>query len=418
MSFDEATFACISKYLPGRIFNPLKPHRYGIKAFMTCCAVTGYCYKFEFYQGKSNYCSDFEANTNEKQSGPSALIRNMKEFKNTYRIVICDRFYTSVSSFIQLHKMGIFGVGTIIPNRVGYPKVTCIDKAKAKLIDKGTLFLAEAELDNAGSKIVATSWMDTKPVHLLSTGICNSWDYVSRRSKDGQAKKYNCCKTITTYHKFMGGVDQNDYMRMANYSIQSSYHARKWYKSIFLGLLDLALTNSYILWNMMHPNGTSNNYTRSEFLYKLVEGLLNYIPLDETTRKTRYSSSKKRKQPQFTDLHDTTNHKMRQFRVKKNKTTRASQKDEYDSDNKYIPFGSSGNPVQYQRCTICRYKRNARVNTRFYCNICQVACCDKNVIREDIDGERYICWNVLHENDNLIKKVERKNKRVSRSLNS
>ena len=45
----------------------------------------------------------------------------------------------------------------------------------------------------------------------------------------------------------------------------------------------------------MHPNSTAKNYTRSELLYKVVDGLLNYVPLDETTRQTRYSNLKKEK---------------------------------------------------------------------------------------------------------------------------
>ena len=122
ISFDEATFACIPKYLPARIFNPMKPHRYGLKVFMTCCALTGYCYKFELYQGAAGSTSNNpDAAAADKKSGLRALFRAMHEFKGTYRVVVCDRFFTSVMIFYQLMKQGIFAIGTIMPNRHGFP---------------------------------------------------------------------------------------------------------------------------------------------------------------------------------------------------------------------------------------------------------------------------------------------------------
>ncbi|DAZ96920.1 TPA: hypothetical protein N0F65_012023 [Lagenidium giganteum] len=30
----------------------MKPHKWGIKLFMVCCAASGYCFKFEVYKGK------------------------------------------------------------------------------------------------------------------------------------------------------------------------------------------------------------------------------------------------------------------------------------------------------------------------------------------------------------------------------
>ena len=49
VSFDEATFASRSTYLPARQFNPMKPAKFGLKLIMLCCAVVGYCYSFELY---------------------------------------------------------------------------------------------------------------------------------------------------------------------------------------------------------------------------------------------------------------------------------------------------------------------------------------------------------------------------------
>ena len=45
-----ATFTCDFIYLPARIFNPMKSHKYMVEGSMTCCAVTGFSYKFKLYQ--------------------------------------------------------------------------------------------------------------------------------------------------------------------------------------------------------------------------------------------------------------------------------------------------------------------------------------------------------------------------------
>ena len=71
----------------------------------------------------------------------------------------------------------------------------------------------------------------------------------------------------------MGGVDTHDYMRMSGYSMQDTYHVRKWYKAVFLGLLDIALTNSYTLWKMAKPGF---DMTKSDYYYSLAEGLITY----------------------------------------------------------------------------------------------------------------------------------------------
>lgn len=116
----RATFACVSKYLPAKRFNSMKPHRYGWKVLMTYCAVTGFCYKFELCQGAgvaSGNVSD--KSLEDMKSGPRALFRSTTEFHGTQRVVICDRFYTSLIIFYQVVQKGIFAIGRILPNRNG-----------------------------------------------------------------------------------------------------------------------------------------------------------------------------------------------------------------------------------------------------------------------------------------------------------
>lgn len=43
VSFDEGTIPNRSQFNPIRVYNKDKPHKYGTKCYMTCCAETGYC---------------------------------------------------------------------------------------------------------------------------------------------------------------------------------------------------------------------------------------------------------------------------------------------------------------------------------------------------------------------------------------
>ncbi|KAE9276744.1 hypothetical protein PR003_g28979 [Phytophthora rubi] len=43
ITFDEGTIPNKSKFNPIRVYNKDKPHMYGTKVYMTCCADSGYC---------------------------------------------------------------------------------------------------------------------------------------------------------------------------------------------------------------------------------------------------------------------------------------------------------------------------------------------------------------------------------------
>ena len=125
-SFGEATVSTKSSMTPARQFNPFKPHKFGWKLFMMCCAVIGYCYSFEIYQGNSRDSNEppgdeeqneeaseadaAVASTNgedpvsrldDTMTGPAALLRNCAWMAGSHRTVFCDRYYTSVGTCIE-----------------------------------------------------------------------------------------------------------------------------------------------------------------------------------------------------------------------------------------------------------------------------------------------------------------------------
>ncbi|ETL83125.1 hypothetical protein F442_17457 [Phytophthora nicotianae P10297] len=86
---------------------------------------------------------------------------------------------------------------------------------------------------------------------------------------------------------------------------------------------------------------------------------------------------------------------------------------ELDADGYPVMYGSCGRDKRYNRCTVCYY-RGLRCNTDHYCACCQKAVC----IRPRIyPGEEHpkICWNVLHMDKELVKRVQKKKKRKASS---
>eukprot|EP00644_Phytophthora_capsici_P000708 jgi/Phyca11/71288/gw1.16.630.1 len=137
---------------------------------------------FEVYCGKKQHLSD--AHQPDMKSGPAAVVRNLLEVfgpdakKEGMRLVVIDRFYTSVALAVQLLLMGFYCVGTIMTNRLGYCKQV-IEKKKTRpaTIPRGSFKIARSKLVPS---MKAISWWDSRPVHFLCTGGSREIDRVVR----------------------------------------------------------------------------------------------------------------------------------------------------------------------------------------------------------------------------------------------
>lgn len=71
---------------------------------------------------------------------------------------------------------------------------------------------------------------------------------IERKIRRVGAIQVGCPSAVNDYQNWMGGVDRHDQLRLQSYSLQMSTRFTKYYKSLFLGFLDLALVNAY-LWH-------------------------------------------------------------------------------------------------------------------------------------------------------------------------
>ncbi|POM71872.1 Hypothetical protein PHPALM_11510 [Phytophthora palmivora] len=238
LSFDEGMIPYRSKLNPVRVFMPNKPSKYGTKFYMTCCADTAYCVRYgqEEQQKKDG----------ELAGVPKAVALNGQPAK---RLIVTDRFYSSVALSLRLLALGYYHVGTTRTDRLGWCAAIQFSQKKGpKSMARGTYRIAQALHHPA---LIALSWMDSQPVNMLATGCSTHPSTVLRTEKNGSRSTVPCPELVVDYGKGMGGVDVLDQLRLQRYSIQKCVTFRKYYKQLFLGVVDMAVVNGFIIHNII-----------------------------------------------------------------------------------------------------------------------------------------------------------------------
>lgn len=160
------------------------------------------------------------------------------------RLIVTDSFYSTVSLSLKLLEMGLYHVGTTRIDRLGWCPIHFTQKKRPKSMPRGTYRIAQAR-DHP--ELVALSWMDSKPVNMLATGCSTQLNSVLRTEKDGTRSTVPCPQLVVDYGLGMGGVDVHDQLRLQRYSIQKCISLRKYYKQLFLCIVDMAVVNGYIV---------------------------------------------------------------------------------------------------------------------------------------------------------------------------
>ena len=106
-----------------RQFIPIKPGRFGIKAFTLAESTSGYVLGSKVYTGK-------EANVVQKDLRKRAVMLLMEPFPDKGYYVFMDNYYTSMGLLAELEGRKTLACGTVRFNRLGLPKEICDLKAK------------------------------------------------------------------------------------------------------------------------------------------------------------------------------------------------------------------------------------------------------------------------------------------------
>ena len=188
-----------------------------------------------------------------------------------YRVYF-DNFYTSVQLLKDLWKVGVLACGTMLRNRKGFP----VELKNIKEFEKGNTRGAMRWMRNGVQLII--QWIDNKTISIITTiHKANKYTYIKRRTKvngvfrEIQVRQPNVVKD---YNKYMKGVDKSDQL-IGKYNCLRK--TKKYWKTIFFHLIDIARVNAYILFQDRRRKNSDvealkrpNRYSQLNFTEELV----------------------------------------------------------------------------------------------------------------------------------------------------
>ena len=250
------------------------------------------------------------------------VMKLTEAISGSHHQVYFDNYFTTLPLLQKLLDRDTYSCATIRTNRKQYPTEMSV---AAKRLQRGEFLFRQC------GNIVAVAWKDNKVVNVVSTLASPSdTTTVNRTQKDGSRRAVPCPRSVALYNEYMGGVDHGDQLR-------GSYHVRlectKNYKYIFGFLLDVAITNAYILYSRYNVC-SERLMDHKSFRMLLAEQLIG-------TYKSRKRPGRPRKRPHPTNTCTTT--------------------------LTHLPSHSSS-----KRCVYCQKKRtpSRRKETVWVCNAC------------------------------------------------
>ena len=222
-----------------RQYIPLKRARYGIKLFL-CCESDGeykgsggYCFRLRIYSGKDGPTTDITEvlpdDAKHLSISEQAVVFLIRPLLDKGYTVYMDNWYSSLRLYLYLLERQTLACGTI--DR-GFPP-----ELRPENPPPGCASVALC----GDSKVVATKFVSTKDVHMLSTAHGHEELDVPNRQRNGTIRKP---LAVVEYNRNMGGVDKEDQL-IEPYSITRK--TLKWSKKIFFHLMQMASCNAFII---------------------------------------------------------------------------------------------------------------------------------------------------------------------------
>ena len=139
----------------------------------------------------------------EQGLGARVVLQLTEPYRHKNYHVFCDNFSTSTTLFDELLQHGLYACGTVRIDRREFP-----DELKGVRLERGCHDFRQR------GKLSAIIWQDKRQVSVLSTLTTPDETLpIRRRERDGTATTLHCPTAITTYNKYMAGVDKGNQLR-------------------------------------------------------------------------------------------------------------------------------------------------------------------------------------------------------------
>lgn len=291
------------------------------KVFILCDSKTGYIVDFIIHTGTN---ADFSTFNKSLGKFENILLTLMEPYMNKGHTLFVNHSYTSPMLFSWLHENKTNACGMVKKNCKNMPIMD-------EILNKGDRVCYKS------SNLSVIQWMDNEETTMLST--LHS-DATSGRKKTKEGVESQKPKCITDYNYNMSTIERTDLLLS---SIESVRKSVKWYKKVFLHLVDMTLVNAHALYKVTSGN---TNIPLRKYQLALVKELV-----------TKYQKVKPR--ASTSNRCDTDNSPLRLI--------------ERHFPSMYPPKESTQKPPS-RRCIVCS-KQNLRKETRYTCVHCNVPLC-------------------------------------------
>ena len=270
-------------------YHPQKPKKCGYKLYVLS-GIDGLIHNFEIHTGAIQPCPN-QPDLKASENIVLTLLQNVPRFK--WHKLYFDNWYTSVDFVKHLHNQGIACVGTDRANRLPNCKMTPYAAMKKK--GRGTTELWTSDYDDV--ELRAIKWFDNRGLSTYES--VNPVVHIFRFDRKAKERvNVPCPSIISTYNKFMGGVDLLDSL-LSLYRIH--IRSKKWYHKLFFHFLDVTVVQSWL----MHCRSITGN----ERKLKLREFKIIFA---NSLMRAGKSTSPKRGRPSLSDVEKQLQAKKRQ----------------------------------------------------------------------------------------------------------
>jgi len=227
----------------------------GFKVWMLVDCASNYVCAFDVFTG-------MKGRRREEGAAGRVVLRLLERLQPlSWHVVAMDGYFSSVQLFEQLLALGFYAVGTTRHNRRHFPKelLRAVERcARGEWVWR----------QKRDSPLVATSWMDKKPVNLLSTYADAEQGTTIERRTGSELVEVRCPAVLPLYLRYMRGVDV--FAQRQSYS-KIGRRSRKWFYSLVWFLLDVAIHNAFILYQQKH---NKRSYDEKDFRKALSQQLV------------------------------------------------------------------------------------------------------------------------------------------------
>ena len=235
------------------VYKPNKPHKWGLNAWALSDSRTGYLWNLDIYTGRK---ADVEVGITKQ-----VVLSLCQPLYNTGHHVYMDNYFSSPALFVELKMRQLGACGTLRTNRIGVPHQIRSTKLKKE---------GPAVTERDGDGLLYISWFDRKQVNLISSIHSTLVFRKTVRTKSTTDRKRVVDKpvAIELYTRYMQGVDRTDQLLWYNLS---RHRQQKWWKKLFLYLLEVCIVNAGIIYRELHQG---QRFDPTRFRMDVVRGLL------------------------------------------------------------------------------------------------------------------------------------------------